>query len=189
MTAKSISLVVLAVGLGFMVSTARAELDHPPLSGSMAEFKPTENPAPVPQISFIDDAGQKLDLTAFKGKITLVNLWATWCAPCVQELPALQKLKAKHDNADFAVVTISEDRGGAKTVLPYLEKQGLTGLTRYLDPQSEIARGIKARGLPTTLLLDRDGREIGRLEGIAEWDGPEAATLIDWYIAHNAAAH
>ncbi len=188
MTAKPISLVVLAASLGFMASTALAGSDRPPLAGTMTEFKLAENPTPVPQVSFLDDAGQKLDLTAFKGKIALVNLWATWCAPCVKELPALQKLKAGHDNADFAVVTIAEDRGGAKTVLPYLENQGLTGLTRYLDPPSEVARGVKARGLPTTLLLDRDGNEVGRLEGIAEWDSPEAAALIDWYVAHSQPA-
>jgi thiol-disulfide isomerase/thioredoxin len=158
--------------------------DGPPLDGTVAQFSPQVPPAPAPEAGFEDGQGHQMDLSAFRGKVALVNLWATWCAPCVKELPALLRLKQAHDGADFVVVTISEDRQGAKAVDPFLEKNGWTGLTHYVDQPGAVARALGVRGLPTTLLLGPDGKELGRMEGGAEWDDADAVRLIDWYRTH-----
>ncbi|HVJ52969.1 MAG TPA: TlpA disulfide reductase family protein [Aliidongia sp.] len=154
----------------------------PPLDGEMIQFSLATPPVPAPEIGFTDAQNAKLDFSAFKGKVTLVNMWATWCVPCVREMPTLETLKETHDSDKFAVVTISEDRGGAKVVDEFFDQHGLGKLTRYLDPKSEIGRGLKLRGLPTTILLDAEGRELGRFEGGANWASPEAVALIDWYV-------
>jgi thiol-disulfide isomerase/thioredoxin len=161
-----------------------APSDAPPQDGEMAKFQRQAPPAPVAPAGFIDETGNATDLTRFKGKVTLVNLWATWCQPCIKEMPSLERLKAARSNDHFAIATISEDLKGADAVDPFFAKNDLAGLPRFLDPKNEVGRAFKVNGLPTTLLLDGEGREIGRFEGGAEWDDPSALRLIDWYVAH-----
>lgn len=163
---------------------AGASDSAPPLNGAMAKFHPTQAPAAVPTVDFTDETGAHGDLARFKGKLTLVNLWATWCAPCIREMPSLARLKAARDNARFEVVTVSQDLKGAGAVDDFFAKNDVAGLPRYVDPKNTFTQGFRINGMPTTLLLDRDGSELGRLEGIAEWDGPDAQHLIDWYLAH-----
>jgi len=180
-------ILTLLLVTGSAVATALADLgDAPPLNGAMHEFILQTPPAPAPQASFSDGADATLGFKDFKGKVTLINLWATWCAPCVKEMPSLEALKKARDGADFAVVTISEDHGGRKLVDPFFEKNGLSLLPRYTDTESAVGRALRIRGLPTTLLLDRDGNEIGRFEGGADWSGPDAQALIDWAIKGGA---
>lgn len=108
------------------------------------------------------------------GKPAVVNLWATWCAPCVKELPALANLqKLLGDQA--AVVTLSVDRGGAYAVGAFFAKTGIVGLKTLVDPRAESLQTLQARGLPTTILLDAEGREVARYEGPAEWDSADMA--------------
>jgi thiol-disulfide isomerase/thioredoxin len=172
-----------AGGAGY-IALHSAPSGAPPQDGVMAGFQRQADPAPMPAVAFIDEAGNATDLSRFKGKITLVNLWATWCSPCVKEMPSLERLKTARKSDQFDVATISEDVQGAPAVEAFFAKNGLAGLPRYLDPKNAMTRAFKLNGLPTTLLLDREGREIGRFEGVADWDGPEALRLIDWYVAH-----
>ncbi|HEV2677651.1 MAG TPA: TlpA disulfide reductase family protein [Aliidongia sp.] len=176
-------ILTLLLVTGGAVATALADKgDAPPLGGAMHEFILQTPPAPAPDVTFSDGENATLGFKDFKGKVTLVNLWATWCAPCVKEMPSLEALKKAHGGADFDVVTISEDRGARKVVDPFFEKNGLAALPRYIDAESAVGRAFRVRGLPTTVLLDRDGNEIGRFEGGADWSGPDALALIDWAI-------
>ena len=152
-----------------------------PQDTAMAGFEPAASPAEPVAVSFLDEDGKPTDLSRFKGHVTLLNLWATWCSPCVREMPSLERLRTARENDHFVVATISEDIQGAKAVDAFFAKNGLAGLPRYLDPQDALLRAFKVNGLPTTLLLDSDGREIGRFEGEADWDGPAALRLINRY--------
>ena len=181
-------ILTLLLVTGGAVATALADKgDAPPLDGAMHEFILQTPPAPAPDVAFSDGADATLGFKDFKGKVTLVNLWATWCAPCVKEMPSLEALKKAHASKDFDVVTISEDRGARKVVDPFFEKNGLSALPRYTDADSAVGHALHVRGLPTTLLLDRDGNEIGRFEGGADWSGANALALIDWAIKSDAA--
>jgi thiol-disulfide isomerase/thioredoxin len=157
--------------------------DGPPLAGEMRKFDLLPSPRPAPEIGFTTLSGEPASLADFHGKVVLLNLWATWCAPCVQEMPSLERLQAQLGGEDFTVLALSSDRGGARVVEPFLENLGLKQLHPYLDPKSAATRSLGARGLPTTLLIDREGREIGRIEGGAQWDGPAAMALIRHYLA------
>lgn len=118
----------------------------------------------------------------FEGQLLVVNFWATWCAPCIEELPDLEALQVERGGEDLQVLTVSNDRGGAAQVLPFFEQHGLENLGVYLDPKGELAREFQVRGLPTTFIVDPQGHVVGRIEGIAPWNGPEAHALIDFYL-------
>ena len=156
--------------------------DRPPLAGQMRKFTLHETPRPAPAASFQDKDGAPIDLAKFRGRVVLVNLWATWCPPCVEEMPSLERLQARLGGADFSILAVSSDRTGLKAVAPFLDKYGLSMLPIYLDPDSAFTRSTGARGLPTSILIDRDGREVGRFEGAADWDGPDAASLLKFYL-------
>ena len=138
---------------------------------------------PVADFTFTDAAGKPLRLADFAGKAVLLNLWATWCGPCVREMPAIDRLQAALGGPTFQVVAMAEDRGGAAVVLPFLEKQGVKALAPYLDPPGAAATAFGIPGLPTTILIGRDGREIARLMGGADWDSPAMRAEIARLIA------
>ncbi|HEX3500821.1 MAG TPA: TlpA disulfide reductase family protein [Stellaceae bacterium] len=152
---------------------------------SLRQFIPTNPPRPAPEIVFADGAGKQLSLADFRGRIVLVNLWATWCEPCIREMPSLDRLRAALPGEDLAIVLVSQDRGGDKVVAPFLDKLGLA-IKTYLDPKSTVGHAFEVRGLPTSILIDRDGRELGRVEGALEWDGAPAQALLRWYVARGA---
>ena len=124
--------------------------------------------------------GKTATLADFRGHVVLVNLWATWCAPCVKEMPSLERLQAKL--GDLKVLAISEDRQAATVVAPFIEKHGIEGLAIYLDPKNDVDHALAVGGLPTSFLIDRDGRILGELEGAAEWDSPAMVSLIEGYL-------
>jgi thiol-disulfide isomerase/thioredoxin len=134
---------------------------------------------PVAAFAITDLEGKEVTLDAFKGKVVVLNLWATWCVPCIKEMPSLERLSVKMKDKGVAVMSVSQDRGGMKQVGPFLDKHGLKALPIYLDAKGTVLKAIAGRGLPTTLVIDKEGREIGRLEGDAEWDGPHAAAIIE----------
>jgi thiol-disulfide isomerase/thioredoxin len=156
-----------------------ADDDAPP---ALRQFIPTNPPRPAPEIGFADSAGKSLSLADFRGRIVLVNLWATWCEPCIREMPSLDRLRAALPDRDLAIVLVSQDRGGDKVVAPFFTKLGLK-LETYLDPKSTVGHAFEVRGLPTTILIDREGRELGRVEGALAWDGAPAQSLLRWYVA------
>ncbi|MGI8727011.1 MAG: TlpA family protein disulfide reductase [Solirubrobacterales bacterium] len=141
-------------------------------------FVPAERPA-APEISFLDGDGEEVTLADFSGRIVVLNLWATWCAPCRREMPSLENLAASFADEDLAVVALSQDRGDARDKIDaFYEEVGVDGLEVYRDPEARTARDLRAPGLPTTIIFDRSGREVGRVLGDAEWDGEEALELL-----------
>lgn len=146
--------------------------------GKMAGFVYKKTPADLPDFSFKDAAEKERTIADWKGKVVLLNLWATWCAPCREEMPALDRLNKELKSDDFEVVALSIDRGGLKPPKKFLEKIGIESLALYNDKSSKSATKLKAFGMPTTLLISKDGKEIGRLTGPAEWDHADAKALI-----------
>lgn len=148
----------------------------------MEKFEPAGKPAQAPDTVFTAEDGAQRTLKDFRGKIVLLNFWATWCGPCVREMPSLERLHNKLAGADFTVIALSEDRKGWEKITPFREQIGLTTLPLFHDVGSKMMFAAKARGLPTTLLIGRDGRELGRLTGPAEWDSDESVALMRYYI-------
>jgi thiol-disulfide isomerase/thioredoxin len=158
-----------------------------PAAGAEFPFAASE-PRDVPEVRFLDAEESEVTLADFRGKVVLVNLWATWCAPCRREMPALDRLQAELGGPDFEVVAISVDRAGVERVRAFLDEVGVTRLEIYRDPRMAATRALRAPGLPTSVVLDRQGREVGRVLGDAEWDGPEAKAILAEIIAREHAA-
>ena len=150
----------------------------------LGEFIPASPPLPAPAVSFVDLAGNPASLSEFNGKVVLVNLWATWCEPCLREMPSLERLQSRLGDK-IVVVAISEDRGGSKTVEPFVGKLGLKSVKIYLDPKSAVERAFKVQGLPTSFLIDREGRVLGRVEGAAEWDKPKLLGVLKSFLGND----
>ena len=150
-----------------------------PLSqGQMAAFVFRKAPEDLPEVKFLDAAGKERTLADWRGKVVLLNLWATWCLPCRKEMPALDRLQREMGSDKFQVVAVSVDRTGLPGAKKFLADTGAETLALYADPTARMATTLRAAGLPATLLLDRQGRELGRLLGPAEWDGEDAKRLI-----------
>lgn len=147
-------------------------------SGDAGEIGWLREPAAIPDVQFATSEGETISLDRFAGKVVLLNFWATWCAPCVEEMPALDRLQAELGGDRFQVVAVSSDRSGAEAVAPFYEQHGLESLPIYLDPEGAVGRAFGIRGLPTTVLIDSQGREVARKEGVAEWDEPPIKTAL-----------
>jgi thiol-disulfide isomerase/thioredoxin len=147
-------------------------------TGALAAFVVKGERKPAPSISFTSENGQATSLEAWKGRVILVNLWATWCAPCRKEMPSLAALQSEMGSKDFEVVAISVDRKGLDASRQFLKEVGASALKLYADPSTRALGAFQAVGLPASILIDREGREIGRLLGPAEWSSPEAKALI-----------
>lgn len=141
-------------------------------------FVPAPQPAAVPDISFEDGTGAPVSLARFRGQVVLLNFWATWCAPCVEEMPSLNRLSSRFAADGLAVVALSQDRGGMKIVQPFFAEHKLDALPIYLDKTMVSGGAFKLRGLPTTILIDRDGRELGRFEGAVDWDSAPVQEVL-----------
>lgn len=163
---------------------ARDERPAPPLGGAMRNFTQASAGSPAPQTNLGAKDGATETLRAFRGKVVLVNFWATWCGPCIEELPSLVRLQARLGGPGFTVLALSEDLKGWKVIAPFLDRHAISGLPVLHDPQGAASRALKVAGLPTTVLFDRDGRELGRLVGPAPWDGSDALALIRYYLRH-----
>lgn len=140
-------------------------------------------PKPVPEVKFEDRQGRTGSLAEFKGKVVLLNIWATWCVSCRLEMPALDGLQAALGGADFEVVALSIDRGGIESVAKFYAGNGVTHLAMYIDTSGKVLRELDAVGLPTTLIINRGGQEIGRIIGPVAWDEPEITELVRRIIA------
>jgi thiol-disulfide isomerase/thioredoxin len=157
-------------------------------TGPLAAFVVKPQRPAVADLAFADGTGKPLKLSDWRGKVALVNLWATWCAPCRKEMPALAELQKKLGGPDFEVLAISIDRKGTAASAAFLDEAKATALKLYVDPSSKALGALQAIGLPASVLVDRQGREIGRLLGPAEWNSPEAERLIRAAIAEGAGA-
>jgi thiol-disulfide isomerase/thioredoxin len=141
------------------------------------DFTWHDPPIDAPATVFKDANDMNKTLKDFGGKVLIVNFWATWCAPCVKEMPALDRLNTKLGGKDFQVVAINQERNGPKIAKPFAEKQGWK-LPLYLDPATGFYRDAKLGGLPTTLIIGKDGKELGRIAGEVVWDSPAVEKMV-----------
>jgi len=156
---------------------ARADLSDL-REGSLTKLILHDAPKPLIDTPFRDADGGEVRLADFAGRIVVVNFWATWCPPCRHEMPSLDRLAEAMAAEDVEVVTISNDIGGPEKPIAFFAETGLDTLAVYHDPARQMAREAGILGLPVTLVLDREGREIGRLVGDAEWDSPSAQAIL-----------
>ena len=185
--------IVLAIGLLVFSPSfyrqlppdARADLYTDFFVDEMAGFQALTPPIPTEGLKFLDKDGQSLELSAFHGRVVLINFWATWCAPCLAEMPSLNRLQIALGGedlggADFQVITIATGRNETADIESFFTNQNISHLTRYRDPNLRLALALGAGSLPTTVLMDRDGFIIARLQGEADWDSIAATRLIEF---------
>jgi thiol-disulfide isomerase/thioredoxin len=151
--------------------------------GEVAAFSPAETPRRLPELTFTNQEGKPAKLSDFRGRVTLVNLWATWCVPCRKEMPALDALEGKLGGPDFLVLAINLDTGDRSKPQKFLGDIGVKHLAYFEDPSTDVFQDLKRYGraiigLPATVLVDRDGCELGVLPGPAEWASDDAAALL-----------
>lgn len=147
--------------------------------GEMAAFVTKKTPEPLPDITFQDASGKDVTLSSFKGKTILLNLWATWCEPCREEMPALNRLQHDLGSDKFEVVTLSLDRKGYEASRKFLDDLKANDVKLYADATAKQGMQLKLIGMPTTILINKDGLEVGRLAGSAKWDSDDAKKLIE----------
>jgi thiol-disulfide isomerase/thioredoxin len=169
---------ILAAASGFFARPALADVGPDLLKGSVAHFRPDKPPKLLPDLAFSDADDKPLNLADYKGKVVLVNFWATWCAPCVKEMPSLDRLQAKMGTDKFIVLPLSLDGPSRPKVKPFYEDKKLAHLGIYFDRSKKAMQALDIGILPTSILVDSQGRELGRLEGEADWDTQEAAALM-----------
>ncbi|HRK24520.1 MAG TPA: TlpA disulfide reductase family protein [Beijerinckiaceae bacterium] len=154
----------------------------PLATGEVAALKVTPQPRPAVDLGFLRPDGTPARLADWRGKTVLVNLWATWCAPCRAEMPALDRLQKALGGADFEVVTINIDTNRLDRPKAFLNEVGVAALAYYSDPTAavfaDLKKAGKAFGMPTTLLIDQNGCELGAMAGPAEWSSPDALALL-----------
>lgn len=148
-----------------------------PDSGGFS-FNTYDEPKTLPRVPFTDGDWRELTLEAFRGKVVLLNIWATWCGPCREEMPTLDRLQAKLGGPDFQVVALSIDQEGIFAVKKFYEELGLETLDIYVDESMRAPSLLGVIGIPATLLIDGEGREVGRKLGPAEWDSAEVVAEI-----------
>jgi len=183
MTNPLAALAALLIAAVTTPTLAAEQTLRPAGEGPMREFTRTLPPRPVPAFTFADQAGRPLSLADFQGQVVVLNIWATWCVPCVKEMPALDRLQGKLAGDKARVLAISIDRGGAAQVLPFYERLRIGNLAVHVDSQAKVWSALSVKALPLTLVIDPKGREVGRIEGAAEWDAPEAVALVRSYLA------
>ncbi|MBB5256033.1 TlpA family protein disulfide reductase [Rhizobium leguminosarum] len=167
----------------FLIAALAFVLASPAAAGPPKSFVFHDAPEPVPALQFTDDAGRPQTLDIFRGRVVLLNVWASWCLPCRKEMPTLDRLQATLGGPDFEVVALSIDRGGPDAVKKFYAETGVQHLAIHVDATSQAGFALVSFGLPTTLLVDPQGRELGRLVGPAEWDAPDMTAFLRSVIA------
>lgn len=149
-----------------------------PVPLSSQPFSALDRPTAVPELKFVDGSERSVSLSDFKGRPVLLNVWATWCLPCRQEMPSLDRLQAKFDPSKFLVLALSIDRAGLPAVKKFYAGLGLKSLGIYVDASGAALRQLGLIGIPGTLLIDPSGQEIGRKLGPGEWDSADVVALL-----------
>lgn len=180
-----LSLIIVAIAaLSFydLGNTPNSTVPQGLTAGAMKRFTIHNQPIPVTTAKFHDENGDEFSLSDFKGKVILVNLWATWCAPCIKEMPDLNELQKSLGGEYFQVVLLSENQDGIESSLKFLVENNISELKTYIDSNRGVARTLKSNALPTSLLINKEGLEVGRLIGPAEWNSGDAKALINFFI-------
>ncbi len=167
----------------FLMAATSLAMATPSESSGPQGFLLWATPGDVSDISFEDSDGTPLTLADFEGKLILLNIWATWCGPCREEMPTLDALQAELGSDNFEVVALSIDRKGIEIVNEFYQEIGIEHLAPYIDKTGMASADLEAVGIPTTLLLDRQGKEIGRLVGEAEWDTQDMIDFLTEMMA------
>lgn len=154
--------------------------------GALKALAVHEAPKPLPDVGFEGPEGAA-GLEQYRGRIVVLNFWAVWCAPCREEMSTLSALEAEFGGEDFAVVTLATGPNAEPAIAKFLDEIGVDNLPRYRDPRSVLARGAGVFGLPVTLILDREGRELARLVGPADWHSEEARAMVRDLVAAEGA--
>ena len=179
MTGLALALIVANSPGG--ASAASQSCGEPP--DTLAKFEATKQPEAAPDELFTDESDKERTLADYRGSGLIVNFWATWCAPCVKEMPALDRLAREVKNDGLIVLALSADREGAPVVRKFYDKNGIEHLPVAIDRISRVARALDVGGLPTTVMFDADGREVGRVVGTAEWDAPATVAFLRGCLA------
>ena len=169
-------ILIIACSIGFS-GAVHAEL----LS---KQFIPTIPPHPVAAMVFQDGNGNAVTLRDFQGHYVLLNLWATWCGPCTHEMPDLDHIRTYFLKKNLKIVALNEDHDGLAVSQAFYARHNLLGMTIYTDTSGRAPFLLQAHGLPTTLLIDPKGMEIGRVEGDAEWASSDGITFLDTLLHH-----
>jgi thiol-disulfide isomerase/thioredoxin len=171
-----------AAASGCSLAKPVADRLKPLARGELAAVGVSHAPKPPPEIAFVGSDGQDRSLAGFKGRTILVNLWATWCVPCRQEMPALDKLQAELGGPDFEVVAINVDTRNPDKPKAWLQENGIHNLAYYADATGKLLQTLQKSGhvvgLPTTFVLDASGCEVALLKGPAEWASPDAFAFV-----------
>lgn len=160
-----------------------AAMDLGPDGNPVLRMAVPDATAPAPNVRFVDKAGAEHSLIDFRGKVTAVHFWATWCVPCRVELPQVDALAKALGGPDFEVLPISVDRDGIEIVNAYYAAEGIQSLPAYLDQGLKAFRAFHLAGVPATIFVDRDGNEIGRVLGDRDWAKPEVLDVVRRLIA------
>jgi len=170
-------------GANLAAGTALAGVDLAPMqAGDMEKLAVIDPPLPVPDAVFLAGDGSEVTLGDFSGQVLLLNFWATWCAPCREEMPTLAALEDGMGGDDFRVLTIATGRNEAPAVEEFLTSVGADNLPRMADPRQQLARAMGVLGLPMSILVDRDGHEVARLIGTADWNSDSARAIVQALI-------
>jgi len=167
--------VLAALGVAALGGRAKADDTLPPLSDALTELKPPKEP---PAFSFQTAGGEKRTLADYRGEGVVLNIWATWCAPCRMEMPSLNRLSELMKDFTISVLPVSVDAKGLSVVKAYYAAHGIESLPILLDPDGNIGDAFKIDGIPSSFIIDRSGRLVAECLGAAEWDAPGAVALI-----------
>lgn len=151
-------------------------------SSSAPQLMLSDAPRLLPDMRFTDANGASTSLAAFRGRIVLLNIWATWCPPCREEMPTLDRLQATLGGPGFEVVALSIDEGGLSVVQAFMRRAGIQHLRPYVDGSGDARAMFSSGGVPLTLLIDREGREVSRKLGPAVWDHPDVLQVIQGLV-------
>jgi len=185
-----LSVVVLGISAGAVYrqltsagkSAGGASLPDFAARGGAPEAGRAASTRPLPDLRFGDGAGKPRSLADFRGRVILLNLWATWCVPCRKEMPALDRLQQKLGGPGFEVAALSIDQGGIAAVRRFYEELDLRALRIYVDQNGEALGKLGSVGIPLTVLVGRDGRELWRVAGPREWDAADAVRMIKGHL-------
>ncbi|MCW8843572.1 MAG: TlpA family protein disulfide reductase [Rhodobacteraceae bacterium] len=191
------ALVYMALALGAIAAIAFVALRDPATVGASADMSAAAalrdgdmkklnfhpDPRPTSDKPFVTEDGGAMSLADYRGKVVLLNFWATWCPPCRKEMPMLEEIARDLNGDDFAVVTLATGRNAPPAIAAFFEEIGVESLPQYRDPKQDIAREMAVLGLPVTVLIGRDGREIARMTGDADWSGDSARAILKEVIA------
>lgn len=171
---RALLMLAAVAGLFAAAPVLRRTLERPP---GVPDLNIHPRPRDLPALRFTDGNGASTSLASWRGRLVLVNVWATWCPPCREEMPTLDRLQALLGGPGFEVIALSIDEGGLPAVQAFFSSIGIRHLRPYLDDAGD-ALALAAGGVPVTLLIDREGRELGRKLGPAAWDHPQMVELI-----------